>query len=168
MEDRRCLECSRHFSTTQALASHVKTHKSLNLALSVTNSPLSQSLPPGIVAPTSNSTYLEIPSQPANTKDTSANVSLAPSVSVTPGVNTSAHVTARPEVVIALPGDNAAALAVATSPSNSTFGEPATQTDSSQTTFTCDMCSRTLKTKSALIKHRVCLPCYTYQYLIKV
>ena len=189
MEDRRCLECSRHFSTTQALASHVKTHKSLNLALSVTSSPLSQSLPPDILAPTTNSTvsaYLEVPSQQSNTNATSAQVSSAPSVSAPPCVNAAALLTATPQVVSASPGAVAppqcaaavvTALVTAASPtscppvasslSNSTFSEPASQTDSSQTTFTCDICSRSLKTKSALIKHRVCLSCLIcYIYVI--
>jgi hypothetical protein len=40
---------------------------------------------------------------------------------------------------------------------SSTLEEPASQTASAQTSFTCDICSRSLKTKSALIKHRVCL-----------
>ena len=186
MEDRRCLECSRHFSTTQALASHVKTHKSLNLALSVTNSPLSQSLPPEILTPTNNSISgnLEVPSQLPNTNVTSAQISSVPSVGGPPCVNATAFLT--PQVVSASPvvtasgviaphqgvststDTIAAPVAVAAPPpvssfaahSSSTLSQTASQTEHSQTPFTCDICCKGLKTKSALIKHRVCFCCF--------
>ena len=128
--------------------------------LSVTSSPLSQSLPPEILTPSNNSISVS-------------------SVGAPPGVDATAFLT--PHVVSALPG--AAALGVIVPPqgaststgtmaatvvnavplvsssaphSNSTLSQTSSQTEPSQTPFTCDICGKSLKTKSALIRHRVC------------
>ena len=155
-------------------------HKSLNLVLSVTSSPLSQSLPSEILTPSNNliSANLEVPSHLPNTNATSAQINSVFSVGAPPGVDATAFLT--PHVVSALPG--AAALGVIVPPqgaststgtmaapavnavplvssaphSNSTLSQTSSQTEPSQTPFTCDICGKSLKTKSALIRHRVC------------
>ena len=172
MEDRKCLECSRYFSTTQALASHVRTHKSLNLALSVTSSPLSQSLPPELLTPTFNNSTLTVPSSLAGTGATlapleavavpnidSLDATLVPLAGVPAASTASATITA-PVVRAALVAStdlDASATSVSSVVSSSALEVPPSQAASAQTSFICDICSRSLKTKPALIKHRVSL-----------
>ena len=128
IEDRRCLECSRHFSTSAALISHVKTHKSLDLALSDSSSPHSQTLP----ATSASSPLVPTPrSEPA-----------APSV-----IDAS--------LLYPMAQDVAAASMLAPSPPEPALLATRADTSGSAASLTCDLCNTTLKSKAALIKHRV-------------
>ena len=121
VEDRKCLECGQYFSTTQGLASHVRTHRSLNLALSVTNSPHSQTLP------VESSSYPTISSEPTFPASSTADTVVAVVSAVT--------------TVTSAEGSNGVVAQ----------DEPRAQKDG----FVCEICSSTLKTKSALSKHKV-------------
>ena len=143
IEDRRCLECSRHFSTTAALISHMKTHKSLDLALSDSSSRQSQTLPVLSVTPfVPNVATSESAPGPTHSSGIVLDISTVPPLQprVSSGVMSNQLEPLPPAVSL---------LQASVDSANTTF-DP---TD--KPTLTCDLCQTTLKSKGALVKHRV-------------
>ena len=123
----------------------LKTNRSAPVSLAV---PVASTAPVGGTAPSSSAA-------PASSV---APASSAASTSSAAPVDSAADISARDTSVSrAAPLARASPLTSSAPDYSSTLEEPASQRASAQTSFTCDICSRSLKTKSALIKHRVCL-----------
>ena len=125
----------------------LKTNRSVPVPLAV---PVASTAPVGGTAPSSSAA----PASSVAPASSAASASSAAPVDSAADIRDSARDT---PVSRAAPLARASPLTSSAPDYSSTLEEPASQTASAQTSFTCDICSRSLKTKSALIKHRVCL-----------